>query len=280
VPSQVPLVPPSSVTHASPPEAVHVQLFCDASMRTVPLPPAAANVWFVAVTVKLQGAADCVTVNVRPAIVSVPLRSAPEFALVVNVTVPFPVSEPPDETVIHEAFDVAVHEQPAAAVTLTLALPDPAPTRVEELDSEYTHGAGGGGGGGVGVGVGVGGGVPGGSPRIAPACVTTTVWPATRTVPVRSAPPLAAARSVSEALAEALAGPEIVSHAESLVAVHAQPFKVSMVTGIVPPPTETAVFDGETLNRHGAASCVTVTCVLFTPRTARRRIASGFGITL
>jgi regulatory protein len=288
LPSPAPLALPFTVTHPAPLDAVQVQLLCEASTRTEPPPPAAANACVGGVTVNVHGAADCVTVNVCPAMVSVPLRSAPEFALVVNVTVPLPLPEPPDETVIHPAFGVTLHEQPLAVVTLTLAVPAPTPTRVDELDSEYTQGAGDG-GGGVGVGAGAGSGVgpgagsgvvPGGSGTVAPASLTTTVWPATRTVPVRSAPLFAAARSVSAALAEPLAAPTIVNHAASLVAFHAQPFNVSIATGIVPPAAETAVFDGATLKRQGAASCVTGTCVLLTSRTARRSIASGFGMTV
>ena len=288
MPSPVPFALPLSVTHPAPLDAVHVQLLWDAAMRTEPLPPAAANACVGGVTVNVHGAADCVTVNVWPAIVSVPLRSAPGFAPVVNVTVPLPEPDAAEDTAIHAAFAVAVHEQPLAVVTLTLAVPAPAPTRVDELDSEYTQGAGDG-GGGVGVGVGTGDGigpgagsgvVPGGSATVAPASVTTTLWPATRTVPARSPPLFAAARSVSVAVAEPLAAPTIVNHAASLVAFHAQPFNVSIVTGMVPPEAETAVFDGATLKRQGAASCVSDTCVLLTSSVARRRIASGFAMTI
>jgi len=70
------------------------------------------------------GAAACVTVNVWPAIVSVPLRAAPGFAAAVYDTVPLPDPLPPDAIVIHDAFDDAVHAQLApSAVTCTVLLP-------------------------------------------------------------------------------------------------------------------------------------------------------------
>jgi hypothetical protein len=64
LPSPLPLAPEVNVIHAAADDAVHVQLFCDASTRTVPLPPPAANACVVGVTVNVHGAADCVTVKV------------------------------------------------------------------------------------------------------------------------------------------------------------------------------------------------------------------------
>jgi hypothetical protein len=65
----------------------------------------------------------CVTVNVDPAIVIVPVRLVvPVFAATVYVAVPFPL--PVDEVTIHGAPLTAVHAQPAAA--LTVMLPEPA----------------------------------------------------------------------------------------------------------------------------------------------------------
>src|SRR5206468_4252463 len=68
-------------------------------------------------------AADCVTVNACPAIVSVPVRAAPAFALTVNATVPLPLPEPPLEIAIQLAFDAAVHAQPALVANATEPLP-------------------------------------------------------------------------------------------------------------------------------------------------------------
>src|SRR5215470_12709778 len=100
-----------------------------------------------------------------------------------------------------------------------------------------------------------------------------------RTVPVRSAPGFAAARTVIVALPVPLDGLATVSHGPSLIAVHVQPFNVSSLTMSEPPETGTAALDGVTLKRQGAASCVSVICVLLTSRTARRTIASGFAST-
>jgi hypothetical protein len=61
-----------------------------------------------------------VTVNDKPAIVSVPVREPPGFAATLKPTEPFPVPLAPDVTVIHIALLVAVHVQLPAVVTLTL----------------------------------------------------------------------------------------------------------------------------------------------------------------
>ena len=66
--------------------------------------------------------------NVWPATVSVPLRAAPLFAAAVNATVPLPLPEAPFVSMIQASFAVAVHAQPAPAVTPTLPLPPAAST--------------------------------------------------------------------------------------------------------------------------------------------------------
>src|SRR5262249_34971704 len=98
----------------------------------------------------------------------------------------------------------------------------------------------------------------------------TTDSPAILTVAARSSPAFAAARSVVVALADPLDGPAIVSHGESLAAVHAHPFSVVMVTDTVPPSAGTVAFGGATLKRQAAASCVTGTWTLLTANVARR----------
>jgi hypothetical protein len=66
----------------------------------------------------VQVAADCVTVNVRPPIVSVPERcDAVGFAATSNVVNPSPLPLAPPVTVIHAALLTADHEQPSGAVT-------------------------------------------------------------------------------------------------------------------------------------------------------------------
>jgi hypothetical protein len=60
----------------------------------------------------------CVTVNVSPAIVNVPVRSEPVvFSATVNFTVPLPVPLLPLVTVIQLALLTAVHEQSDWVVT-------------------------------------------------------------------------------------------------------------------------------------------------------------------
>jgi len=66
------------------------------------------------------------TVKVAPAIVSVPVRAAPEFAATEYPTVPLPEPLAPLVIVSHDAFDAAVQEQPLPAVTETEPLVAPA----------------------------------------------------------------------------------------------------------------------------------------------------------
>jgi len=272
-----------SVIHGALLAAVHAQLACAASIRSVPLPPEAPKFCDEEVTVNVHGSAACVIVNVCPAIVSVPVRSDPGLAPIENATAPLPMLDAPEVTVIQLAFDVAVHPQPLAADTATLPVDAPKATRDDVEASVNEHvgdgvGVGLGAGGGVGVGVGWPG--TGGSGTIVPASVTITDCPATRTVPTRSVPGFAAARSVNTPLAAPFTVPAIVSHDASLTADHAQPFSVSTLTVTEPPPAGTPAFAGATVKRQGAASCVSASCVLLTSIVARRTIASGFASTL
>lgn len=73
VPDPVPLAPLVMVTHVDPLDAVQLQ-FDDVVTVTVPVPPLAGSVALVGEMVNVQGAAGCVTVNVCPAIVIVPVR--------------------------------------------------------------------------------------------------------------------------------------------------------------------------------------------------------------
>jgi len=62
------------------------------------------------------------------AIVAVPVRAAPVFATTLKPTGPFPVPLAPDVMAIHESLLVAVHAQPAPAVTVTVPVEAAAPT--------------------------------------------------------------------------------------------------------------------------------------------------------
>ena len=68
-------------------------------------------------------AAACVTVNVRPAIVSVPIRDAPVLAATLNATVPFPLPVAPEVIDNHASLLDAVQGHSADAVTVTLLAP-------------------------------------------------------------------------------------------------------------------------------------------------------------
>ena len=74
--------------------------------------------------------------NVRPAIVNVPERAAPAFALAVNVTLP--LADPDALPMIdsHDAFDVAVHEQPAPDASVIVTVPEPPAALIDSLVGE------------------------------------------------------------------------------------------------------------------------------------------------
>jgi hypothetical protein len=63
------------------------------------------------------------TVNVRPAIVSVPDRAGPLVAATLKVTLPAPLPFAPAVIVIHGALFDAVHAQPPPAATDTVPVP-------------------------------------------------------------------------------------------------------------------------------------------------------------
>jgi len=253
-PAPVPDVEPSAI-HGAALDALHVQVVCEAAIVTVPLPPVDGNDCADALTVNEHGcgAAACVTTNVCPSIVTVPLRSlVTVFAATSRRTVPLPLPFAPAPTTIHGAFDTALHAQPAPAVTDTVTEPPLETTRALVADSVKTHGAGGGGGGGAGAGSGDGGGAGEGDGDgvggATPACVTTTDCPATCTVAERGdVSAFGAARSVTDPLTDALIAPDAVSHGASLAAVQAQPFNVSIEIATEPPAAGTAALAGVTV---------------------------------
>ncbi len=82
----------------------------------------------------MQGAADCCTVNVCPAIVTLPVRDVVDgFSATEMLTVPLPVPLAPPVTVIHAALDVAVQEQFEALTTFTPVVPPEFPRDEETL---------------------------------------------------------------------------------------------------------------------------------------------------
>jgi hypothetical protein len=62
------------------------------------------------------------------AIVAVPVRALPVFAATLNPTDPFAVPVAPDVMAIHDSLLLAVHAQPAPAVTATVPVVAAAPT--------------------------------------------------------------------------------------------------------------------------------------------------------
>jgi len=129
VPFPLPVEPDVTVIHGALLLAVHVHPVAVVTFE-VPDPPSAGTVWLDGAIEYVQGAETptCVTVNVCPAMVSVPVRSAPVFASTVNATGPFPLPVAPDVTAIHGALLVAVHVQPAAVVTFEFPVPPDAGT--------------------------------------------------------------------------------------------------------------------------------------------------------
>lgn len=151
------------------------------------------------------------TVNVRPAIVIVPVRGLlPLFLLTFQLTVPLPVPVSPAVIVIQEAFEVAVHVQPAAVETDT-SVPFCALLLSVSLDAliEYVHPVD---------------------------CVTVWVCPATEMVAVRAGPELAATVKSTLPLPFPLAPDVMVIHVAAVVAVHPQPAGAVTPIGVPAPP--------------------------------------------
>jgi hypothetical protein len=159
VPDPVPVEPADIVTHAAPLAAVQVHPGVVVTV-TVPLPPGAGSVALEGAIVYEQAAAACVTVNVLPPAVNVPVREVVAvFACTLYPTLPLPLPVPPAVMLIQLAPLVAVHPQPAGAVTLIVPPPPPATTVADAGEIVGAHGT--------------------------PAWVTVKVRPATVRVPLR-----------------------------------------------------------------------------------------------
>jgi hypothetical protein len=160
-------------------------------------------------------AADCVTVNVCPATVRVPVRSAPGLAAIVNATLPLPLPDAPDVMVSHAALLAAVHAHPLAALTaIDVPAPPPAAAVCDVGLMLYEHDCD---------------------------CVTVNVCPATVSVPVRCAPVFADALYATVPPPLPLAPLVIVSQGALLDAVQAQPPAVVTVIGEPAPPLAATV---------------------------------------
>ena len=90
----------------------------------------------------MHAAAACVTVKVCPATLSVPVRAdVAVFAVAEKLTVPFPLPGEPAVIASQDAPLVAVHAQPAAALTVTEPVEAAALTAADVADSVGAHGA-------------------------------------------------------------------------------------------------------------------------------------------
>ena len=164
----------------------------------------------------MHGAAACVTLNVWPAMVSVPVRAL-VFGLAdaLNATVPVPLPLAPLVTVNHDVLLLTpVHAHPAGAVTAVDPVPPPATT-------DWLVGA---------------------AHRCsAAAWVTVNVWPAIVSVPVRALVfGLAAALNATVPVPLPLAPLVTVNHDVLLLTpVHAHPASAVTAVDPVPPPATT-----------------------------------------
>ena len=111
---------------------------------TLLVSPAAATLLLTGLMMNVHGAVAplWLTVNVCPAIVNVPLRAL-ELALAETekLTVPGPVTEAGDVSVIHASFARAVHTQVAPALTETERDVAAAGTDSDVVDSSGAQGA-------------------------------------------------------------------------------------------------------------------------------------------
>jgi hypothetical protein len=148
------------------------------------------------------------TVNVRPATVSVPLRAGPVVAATANWTVPFPFRLPAFVIVIHDALLVAVHSHPATVVTATV--PEPPVWRTDDESGLMLK-------------------------RQPLFCLSVKTCSPIRRAPVRAGPSDAPTRNATVA-APVPDGADVIDiHAASLCADHGQPASVVRLIAPVPP---------------------------------------------
>jgi hypothetical protein len=224
LPLPVPEVLLVTISHGSFAVAVQVHDGADAVTAIVLDPPSFGTSCDVGAIVKVHGGgggAACDTVNVWPAIVSVPLRAGPVFAATAKAMVPFPVPGVPLLTVSHGAFAVAVHAH-VLLDAVTATDPEPAVSATFWLVGASVNVQGGGGGGGA-------------------ACDTVNVWPAMVSVPLRAAPVFAATAKATVPFPVPGVPLLTVSHGAFAVAVHAH-VPLDAVTATEPEPAVSATF--------------------------------------
>jgi len=238
LPLPLPLAGPANVSHGAFDVALHEHDAALAAIAVVALPPSGGTGALAGEIEKVHGgggggggAPGCVTVTATPAIVSEPLRSPPVLAAAENVVVPGPVPEPPPVIAIHGALVVAVHGHVESdGVTAKPPVPPAVATDCVEGETLNVQEGGGGGGGGGGA---------------APWLIVNACPPIV-TVPLRAAPLLAAALTVTLPLPVPLAADVIVIHGAFDVAVHAHDALVAVnVVVVVAPSGGTVAFGKE-----------------------------------
>jgi hypothetical protein len=177
---------------------------------------------------------DCVTVNVLPAMVSVPVRDAVDvLAAVEKLTVPLPAPVAPAVTVIQLSLLTAVQLQPVGAVTAVLPVAPPEATDCDVGEIVSVH--------------------------VIPACVTVNVLPAIVSVPVRDDVELfAAVEKLTVPFPEPVA-PEVTVIQPTLLAA-VQLHAAGAVTAVLPvPPADATLCDvGEIVSLQVVPAWVTV----------------------
>jgi hypothetical protein len=190
----------------------------------------------------------------EPLMVTVAVRSAVALLAGRIVTVPVPVPEDPDETVNHDALELAVHEQVVDAITEMVASAV-VRSMVMLVGVKVT-----------------------GQPATA-ACVTVTTLPATVKVADRGLVPVyVAAVAVNEPLP--LRPALTVSHEAELLVVQAQPDVVVTLPEADPPLTPRLMAVGVTEKLHAGAGCVTVTVLPATVNVAEREVGPVLAVAV
>ena len=129
-PLPVPVAPAVIVIHVAEGTLVQLQPAGAVTVIGAELPPETGMFCDAGLITNVQAVA-WFTVNVWPAIVTVPVRDAPVFAAALTVTVPLPEPELAPLNVSQLAWLVDVHAQPAPAVTSTGVVEAPAPIETE-----------------------------------------------------------------------------------------------------------------------------------------------------
>jgi len=183
---------------------------------------------------QLGGAAAWLTVNVWPAIVSVPVRATPLFAATLKTVEPGPLPLEPDVIVIQDALLAAFHPQPLPVDTLTetpVAPPAPGEALDELIENEQDGGVG----------------------AAAAAWLTVTTAPAIVRVPVRATLLFPATVKVTVPLPAPAAADVTVIQGALLAAVHMQPDPVVMAADSPEVPAAGAeLVSGATVYGHVA----------------------------